>query len=125
MGQQQLLLLILGVIIVGISIGVGVTQFMGNHEQANRDAVTAKLIGIAADAYHYKLRPSAMGGGSQSYIGYAIPGKLTKDDNGLYTIGTVSTGTVQLMGTSALNTAWIATCTVDDTGTTVVSYSGW
>lgn len=125
MGQQQLLLLILGVIIVGISIGVGVTSFIGNHEQSNKDAVTVKMIGIAADAYHYRIRPSTMGGGSHSYIGYAIPSKLAKDENGTYALGTVSVGTLQVSGTSSLNSAWIANCTVDDTGSTVVSYSGW
>jgi hypothetical protein len=37
MGQQQLLLLILGVIIVGIAIAVGVTMFSAQSTEANKD----------------------------------------------------------------------------------------
>jgi hypothetical protein len=125
MGQQQLLLIILGVIVVGIAISVGVAHFIGNNEQSNKDAITADLIGIAADAYHYRVRPISMGGGSQSYIGYLIPTKLAQNENGTYTLGTVGSATVQINGSSSINSAWVASCTVDDTGSTSVSFSGW
>ena len=44
MGQQQLLLIILGVIIVGIAIAVGISQFGAHSTQANKDGVTASLV---------------------------------------------------------------------------------
>jgi hypothetical protein len=40
MGQQQLLLIILGVIIVGIAIAVGLQLFQAGSVGANSDAVT-------------------------------------------------------------------------------------
>ena len=77
MGQQQLLLIILGVIIVGLAIAVGITMFSDNAVSANRDAMTSDLIHIAAKAKHYFSRPSSMGGGGYSFAG------LTADDAGM------------------------------------------
>jgi hypothetical protein len=125
MGQQQLLLIILGVIIVGIAIAVGIAQFGAHSTQSNKDGVTASLVNIAANAYQFKIRPSTMGGGSGVYTGYTIPSKMSKDDNGTYTLGTIATNSIQIKGTSAINTAWVATCTSDDTGRTTMSFTGW
>lgn len=77
MGQQQLLLIILGVIIVGLAIAVGITMFSDNAVSANRDAMSSDLIHIAAKAKHYFSRPSSMGGGGYSFVG------LTADDAGM------------------------------------------
>lgn len=125
MGQQQLLLIILGVIIVGIAIAVGISQFGAHSTQANKDGVTSSLVNVGANAYQYKIRPTTMGGGGGSYVGYAIPSKMSKDDNGTYALGTVASNSCQVKGTSTINTAWVATCTSDDTGKTGVTYSGW
>ncbi len=125
MGQQQLLLIILGVIIVGIAIAVGVAQFGAHSTQANKDGVTSGLVNLAANAYQFKIRPTTMGGGGNAYTNYTIPSKMAKDDNGTYTLGTVSSNSIQVKGTSTINTAWVATCTADDTGKTTISYTGW
>jgi len=126
MGQQQLLLIILGVIIVGIAIAVGISQFGAHSTQANKDGVTSSLVNVAANAYQYKIRPTTMGGGGGSYNGYGIPSKMAKDDNGTYAIsGTPSATLVTLTGTSSINGSWVATCTSNDTGKTSVTYAGW
>ncbi len=125
MGQQQLLLIILGVIIVGIAIAVGISQFGAHSTQANKDGVTASVINVAANAYQYKIRPATMGGGGGAYTNYTIPSKMANDDNGSYALGTVSSNSIQVKGTSKINTAWVATCTADDTGRTSISYTGW
>ncbi len=125
MGQQQLLLLILGVIVVGLAIGAGINQFGAHSAQANKDGVTTSLIEIAANAYQYKIRPSTLGGGGNLYAGYTVPSKMAFDDYGTYALGTVSSRSIQITGTSSLNTAWSATCTADDTGRTTVTYAGW
>ena len=128
MGQQQLLLIILGVIIVGIAIAVGISQFGAASVQSNKDGVTSGLVNIAANAYQYKIRPTSLGGGSNTYSGgggYTIPSKMRADDNATYATGTVGAGTITLIGTSKMNTVWKATCTSDDTGKTSMVYSGW
>jgi type II secretory pathway pseudopilin PulG len=125
MGQQQLLLIILGVIIVGIAIAVGIAQFSAHSNQSNKDGVTSNLVNVAANAYQYKIRPSTMGGGAGSYTNYILPTKMSTDDNGNYSLGATSSTSVQIVGTSKLNTAWTATCTADDSGRTSITYSGW
>ncbi|HEY6192890.1 MAG TPA: hypothetical protein VI215_11270 [Bacteroidota bacterium] len=125
MGQQQLLLIILGVIIVGIAIAVGISQFGAHSTQANKDGVTSSLVNVSANAYQYKIRPATMGGGAGTYTGYTIPSKMAKDDNGTFATGTINAQTIQIVGTSTINTAWIATCTADDSGKTTIVYAGW
>jgi len=67
MGQQQLLLIILGVIVVGIAVAVGITMFQDNAVSANRDAVTNDLVNLAARAQQFYRRPTALGGGQGSF----------------------------------------------------------
>ncbi len=126
MGQQQLLLITLGAIIVGIMIFVGMTMFDAHAAQANKDAVTSSLQNIASDAFQFKLRPKQFGGGNPSYLGYAVPSKMQKDDNGSYGLtGSVSSTQIAIQGTSSVNTDWTATMTSDDSGKIVVTYNGW
>ena len=125
MGQQQLLLIILGVIIVGIAIAVGISQFGAHSTQANKDGVTSSVVNIAANSYQFKIRPTTMGGGGGSYSGYSIPSKMRTDDNGTYALSSAGATSAVITGTSNINTAWVATCTSDDTGKTSVTYAGW
>src|SRR3989304_2770209 len=75
MGQQQLLLIILGVIVVGIAVVIGITMFQDNAISANRDAVTNDLVSLGARAQQYYRRPLPMGGGGVSFEGLTM-GKL-------------------------------------------------
>ena len=85
MGQQQLLLVILGVIVVGISIAVGMLMFEAYSIQSNKDAMISDLENITANARAYFVKPGRMGGGDNSYTNYAIPLKLANTENGHYT----------------------------------------
>jgi hypothetical protein len=100
MGQQQLLLIILGVIIVGIAIAVGISMFSSGTIQANKDAIINDLNNLAANAYQYRIRPTTMGGGGGGYTGYAIPTKLASNENAAYTAGSISATSITFTGTS-------------------------
>jgi ABC-type transport system involved in multi-copper enzyme maturation permease subunit len=96
MGQQQLLLIVLGVIIVGIAIVVGINLFNANSVSANRDGITSDLNNLAAIAHQYYIKPTAMGGGGQSFLNFTMDGnakQLESNANGTYTITTAGTGT--------------------------------
>ncbi len=93
MGQQQLLLIVLGVIIVGISIVVGINLFQSSAIQANRDAVIADLNNLAQMAMQYYKKPTNLGGGGNSFVGFAMPTGLASNANGTYTIKTAGTAT--------------------------------
>ena len=62
MGQQQLLLVILVTIIVGIATVVAINIFGTAAEEANRDAVRQDLLSAAAQAQAIWARPQMMGG---------------------------------------------------------------
>ncbi len=98
MGQQQLLLIVIGVIIVGIAIVVGIQLASTSAQSANRDAVIADLNNIGAYAQQYYRKPTTMGGGGNSFTGWTIPTSLTKTGNGTYT-ATVGATVVTLVGT--------------------------
>ena len=102
MGQQQLLLIILGVIIVGIAIAVGISMFSSGTIQANKDAIINDLNNLGISAYQFKILPSSMGGGSGSYARYNIPLKLRTNDDGSFTVSNAAATRLTLMATSGL-----------------------
>ena len=115
MGQQQLLLIILGVIIVGIAVAVGITMFQDNAVDQNRSAVIADLTTLAAKAQQYYAKPITLGGGGNSFVGLTAdaPGlallastAFTTNANGAYTIKTAGTATAVVLhgvGATALS----------------------
>lgn len=98
MGQQQLLLIVLGVIIVGIAVVVGINVFTASSSQANRDAVIADLTNLASLAQQYYRKPTALGGGGNTFTGWTVPAALDTTGNGVYT-ATVAAQSVTLVGT--------------------------
>ncbi len=124
MGQQQLLLIILGVIIVGIAIAVGLSLFSAQSVQSNRDAIINDLNNLAAQAYQFKVRPSSMGGGQGFYGGFSIPSKMLTNENATYDCG----GTVAASATSFVFTATSAQNTTNTISVTIDSegrLGGW
>ena len=69
MGQQQLLLLALSTIIVGLAIVMGINMFGENAAQSNLDAVTNDVLTIASRAQGWYRKPAQMGGGGRSFSG--------------------------------------------------------
>jgi hypothetical protein len=135
MGQQQLLLIILGVIIVGIAIAVGLSLFSAQSVQANHDAIINDLNNIAANAYQHYIRPASMGGGSNTYDGtgavgavaYTIPTRMSANENATYvaTNGAGAGGSCTIVGTSKSVTGASCTAVVTNTGVVTVTGTGW
>ena len=69
MGQQQLLLLVLSAIIVGISIVIGINMFSSGAVQANQDAVAQDCWLIAARAQEWYRKAENLGGGGRTFDG--------------------------------------------------------
>lgn len=67
MGQQQLLLVILVTIIVGIATVVAINTFGSAADSANLDAVRQDIATIAASAQGYYMKPSMLGGGDKDF----------------------------------------------------------
>ena len=78
MGTQQLLLIIIGVILVGIMVTIGIFMFKDQSAATNRDAISNDLVSLAAQAQKYYRRPGVLGGGSNSFGGLTMV-KLTNN----------------------------------------------
>ncbi|MFN3134910.1 MAG: type IV pilin protein [Candidatus Kryptonium sp.] len=86
MGQQQLLLIVLGVIIVGIAIAVGISMFKSSAVDANRNAVASDLANLASKAQRYYRTPVELGGGGNSFANFALSPLDTGNANGSYRV---------------------------------------
>ncbi len=98
MGQQQLLLIVLGVIIVGVAIVVGISMFTANAIEAKRNNVTNDLVHLASEAQKYYRTPASVGGGERKFTGWVVPINLRTNADGNFT-ATVSAQNVVLIGT--------------------------
>ena len=63
MGQQQLLLLVLGIVIVGLAVVVGIQAFAENQKKSNVDALQITSMRIASEAQAWLRTPVSFGGG--------------------------------------------------------------
>ena len=110
MGQQQLLLITLGVIIVGIAITTGIAYFKQKSVDSNRDGVIIDLNTLANDAGAYYKKPKSMGGGGSSYIGFSISPLLDTTGNGHYYILSSSGSKISIRGVGVESVGSAVSC---------------
>ena len=84
MGQQQLLLLVLSTVIVGLATVAGIQAFSEGQTQATQDALTQRGISIGQDISAALNKPDQLGGISQtsSKEQIAAAAGLDADGNG-------------------------------------------
>ena len=100
MGQQQLLLIVLSVIIVGIAITLGITLFSANAIEQKRNEVINECALLASEAQLYYRRPVTLGGGGKSFIGWEIPKEYQTTVAGSFLISaSISSQEVIITGT--------------------------
>ncbi|MBN1350188.1 hypothetical protein JXJ21_12310 [candidate division KSB1 bacterium] len=136
MGQQQLLLLVLAAVIVGVSVVVGINMFSQNALTSNIDAVKQDCLSIAARAQEWYRKPAVLGGGAHSFSGLTFEdlgygsGLTTSytNEHGTFTIdptaGTsidISGVTVETDGSGATWTVSYSTVTSTSMGTLAVT----
>ena len=98
MGSQQMLLIIVGVLMVGLSIAIGITLFTDSASASNRDAIASDLEVQASRAQVYQKRPKSLGGGGGSFVGFHISNGTLKNDNGTYSVSSSSATSVTIQG---------------------------
>jgi hypothetical protein len=93
MGQQQLLLIVLGVIIVGIAVVVGINLFNANAEESAKDTLVSEGTNIGAMAQQFYKKPVALGGGGNSFttsngapFEFDIPALLDSTASAVWTV---------------------------------------
>lgn len=111
MGQQQLILIILGIVIVSVAIALGMTLFSTGHDTATRDMIVNDLTRIASHAQHHYIKPASLGGGSNSFDNFYISDSIRENAVAEYTAEPDGRSLV-LTGTSISNNELIVTLTV-------------
>ena len=86
MGQQQLLLIVLAIIVVGIAIVLANQLFNAHSEYSNKDSITSELINLGTLSIQYYDKPAGMAGGGKSFVNWKIPERLDSTINGTYAI---------------------------------------
>lgn len=105
MGQQQLLLIVLGLIIVGVAIIGGISLFSASAVEAKRNAISNDLVNLSAMAQQHYRKPSAMGGGNRAFdnslggISWVIPPSLASTGNGSFEIQSISRNQIIILAT--------------------------
>ena len=116
MGQQQLLLIILGVIIVGFAIAIGIALFGAQSVSANRDAMINDIHHLSMLAYQFRISLRSMGGGEGDYSTFSVPTQMRRNNNGQYTVSDAQVTTLTFKATSANNPSNTITVTIDSNG---------
>ncbi|MFZ4621684.1 MAG: hypothetical protein ACOYNS_14080 [Bacteroidota bacterium] len=80
MGQQQLLLLILGVIIVAIAVSVGISMARDYYDESIGDEIRQELLLEAQNARTFASKPKTLGGGGGAFTGYTLPSSMIKNE---------------------------------------------
>jgi len=98
MGQQQILLIVLGLIIVGIAVGIANQLFDTSAEDSNKDSIASELLHLGMIAQQYFNKPLEMGGGNQSYLGWTIPAEFDSTTSGTFIIENSNNSELVLKG---------------------------
>jgi len=114
MGTQQILMIVLSVIIVGIAVGVGITMFQNQAKTSNRQALLGDLRNFSSNAIAFYKIPSSMGGGGNGtpgflgnsgngselkmYLGFDADDNTFSNENGTYTLGALTATQVKITG---------------------------
>ena len=120
MGQQQLLLIVLGTIIVGVAVVVGINMFTTGAINAERDALILDVNTVAASAASYWRKPAALGGGARSFVGVSDITTFGSDSstmNGNFVMSSVSNNQFVLTATGT-NEGVIIVVTITQQGVT-------
>jgi type II secretory pathway pseudopilin PulG len=95
MGQTQILFIVLSVIIVGIAVAVGITQFNQSAVESNRNALLLDCQNIIASAQQWYRKPASLGGGGGSFDALDSLGQIgvsAANENGTYALDAGATG---------------------------------
>ncbi len=85
MGQQQLILLVLGIVIVALGIVVGLSAFDETQRRTSVDALTQDVVRIAGDAQAWRLKAPMYGGGGGAFDGISFDALGYEATSGTYT----------------------------------------
>jgi hypothetical protein len=100
-GQQQILLIVLALIIVGVAIAISVQLFRSNAIEAKRDILIEETTTLGTMAIQYYKKPVQLGGGGRDFTGWKIPTQMVQTVNGNFMFATVTPQEIIITGTGS------------------------
>jgi len=100
-GQQQILLIVLALIIVGVAIAISVQLFRANAIESKRDILVEETTYLGTMAIQYFKKPTELGGGNQDFSGWEVPSQMVQTANGNFMIAAVTADEVTITGTGS------------------------
>ena len=101
MGQQQILLIVLAIIIVGVAIAISIQLFRSNAIESKRDLLIEETTYLGTMALQYYKKPVELGGGGRDFTGWKIPSQMNQTVNGNFMIAAVASDEVTITGTGS------------------------
>lgn len=80
MGQQQLLLIVLGALIVGMAMYAGLRVMDDINESSDRDQLIGQMHYVIAEARKFAAKPTYLGGGEGTLTQFSAPQAMTTTD---------------------------------------------
>ena len=101
MGQQQLLLIILVTVLVGIATVVAINVFTEAQEESNQEAIILDMTSAVPDARAYYKKPAMIGGGGGSFANIDFDDLILDEsnENATYAISDRQPSSFRLTGT--------------------------
>lgn len=105
MGQQQLLLLVISMILVGVAVMAGFSAAETKLRQSEVDTLINRNLTIASEAVFWKTKRDPYSGGNASYAGLATDGMQTlflgeSTHNGTFKITRATTSELEITAVS-------------------------
>ncbi len=98
MGTQQLLLLVVAMIVVGVAITLASQLFDSNAEISNKESIVSESFNLGSLAQQYYNKPRELGGGSRSFVGWLVSASLDSTLNGTYAVEKISMEELIIIG---------------------------
>lgn len=124
MDKKQPLLLVIALLVFGVALASAMWTFSMKSVSAHRDELISEVTHIASDAFQYRHRPRAIGGGGGSYGGYQIPTSLRKNGHAEFTVSDSAGETLTIEAVSSRGIGMVATTIGLDGEIHGFSYSG-
>jgi len=102
MGQQQLLMIVLALIIIALAIAVSISLFRTNAIDGKRDILIEETTSLGLMALQFYKKPTELGGGGKSFIGWSIPSAMHQTVNGNFMrVDEMSEQEIKIVGTGS------------------------
>ena len=114
MGTQQLLLILIGLIAIGVAIAGGIYLFDSYAEGAAQDNIVSECSSLGSLAQQYYNKSAEMGGGDKSFVGWNISEHVDSTHSAIYSIVLANNEKLILRGTphADKNYSWAIKTTV-------------